>query len=310
MFKKTVNFVFYAVKKKEKRIDGVVTAMVTPFEENGMIDFKGLEKLSLYLIENGSDAVVVNGTTGENMTTTEKEKVEVVLTVRSILGSKVPIIVNIHGNSTREVIQRIKVYEELDVDAVMVVTPYYIKPTREGIIEHYRAIAESSSLRIFIYDNPNRTSSSVDSEMLVELSNEKNLVAVKDSSDGLALIQETLSTTDHFDFFCGVDSLTVPFLACGAVGSISVLSHLIGVHLNKLHSDFESMPTYRKKESNALIQKISSLLSSIPGTVAVKMILKELGIIQHSAVRLPLSSRNIDKEKYVRQFLDIIDRYK
>lgn len=219
----------------------ISTAMVTPFDNNGNIDFQKTEKLVEYLIHHGTDSIVVAGTTGESPTLTTEEKLALFKHVVSVVNKRVPVIAGTGTNNTRASIELTKKAEQTGVDAIMLVTPYYNKPNQEGIYQHFKAIAESTHLPVMLYNVPGRTSSSIAPETVIRLSEIDNIVAIKEASgdlDNMAKIIE--KTPDDFALYTGDDSLTLPTLSIGGDGVISVASHVVGDEMQEMIQAFLS----------------------------------------------------------------------
>ena len=218
----------------------LLTAMVTPFDQNGDIDFKATRILVNYLIENGTDGIVVAGTTGESPTLTTEEKVELFKFVAEVVNGRVPVIAGTGSNNTRASISLTKKAEEAGVDGIMLVVPYYNKPSQEGIYQHFKAIAESTSLPVMLYNIPGRSAVNMSVETIVRLSEINNIAAIKEASGNLdsmaAIIEQTPS---DFALYSGDDGLTLPVLAIGGAGVVSVASHIIGNEMQEMINSFK-----------------------------------------------------------------------
>lgn len=219
----------------------IATAMVTPFDNKGNIDFAKTTQLVNYLIENGTDSLVVAGTTGESPTLTTEEKLALFRHVVDVVDGRVPVIAGTGSNNTRVSIELTKKAEQIGVDAVMIVAPYYNKPNQEGIYQHYKAIAESTSLPVMVYNIPGRAVVNISVETIVRLSEIPNIVAVKDASGNLDAMTEIIAKTrDDFMLYSGDDGLTLPVLAIGGKGVVSVASHIIGNEMKEMIEAFMS----------------------------------------------------------------------
>jgi 4-hydroxy-tetrahydrodipicolinate synthase len=219
----------------------VLTAMVTPFDQHGEVDFNAARTLVNYLIDNGSDGLVVSGTTGESPTLTTEEKVELFkLTVETAAG-RVPVIAGTGSNNTRASISLTKLAEEAGVDGIMLVAPYYNKPSQEGMFQHFKAIAETTSLPVMLYNIPGRSVVNMSVETVVRLSEISNIVAIKEASGNLDAMAEIISlTSDDFTLYSGDDGLTLPVLAIGGAGVVSVASHIIGNEMQEMITQFKN----------------------------------------------------------------------
>ncbi|WP_337020200.1 4-hydroxy-tetrahydrodipicolinate synthase [Oceanobacillus massiliensis] len=266
----------------------VLTAMVTPFNEALEIDFEATGRLVDYLIANGSDGLVVAGTTGESPTLSHNEKLELFEFVVKVADGRIPIIAGTGSNNTRASIELTKEAEATGVDAIMLVSPYYNKPSQEGMYQHFRSIAESTELPVMLYNIPGRSVVNLEPETIVRLSEIKNIVSVKEASGDLNRTTEIISrTTDDFSVYSGEDSLTLPSLAIGGTGIISVASHIIGNEMQ------EMMEQYKKgKPDNAAaihhqLLPVMQALFAAPSPAPVKEALNRLGV-DVGGVRLPL----------------------
>ncbi|WAA10767.1 4-hydroxy-tetrahydrodipicolinate synthase [Fervidibacillus albus] len=266
----------------------IVTAMVTPFDNRGNIDFAKTTMLIEYLIENGSDALVVAGTTGESPTLTLEEKLALFKHTVAVANNRIPVIAGTGGNNTKASIELTKKAEEIGVDAVMIVAPYYNKPNQEGIYRHFESISESTNLPIMIYNIPGRTGVNIQSETIIRLSERSNIVAVKEASGDLNQMTEIIAQTpEHFRLYSGDDSLTLPVLSIGGHGIVSVASHVIGLEMKRM---IESYLEGDVKSAASLHQKLFPLMKGLfaaPNPVPVKTALQLKGI-NVGSVRLPL----------------------
>ncbi|WAA13553.1 4-hydroxy-tetrahydrodipicolinate synthase [Fervidibacillus halotolerans] len=266
----------------------IVTAMVTPFDNKGNIDFGKTTKLIEYLIENGSDALVVAGTTGESPTLTVEEKLALFKHVVNVVKNRVPVIAGTGGNNTKASIELTKRAEEIGVDAVMIVAPYYNKPNQEGLYQHFRSIAESTKLPIMIYNIPGRTGINIQSETIIRLSEIPNIVAVKEASGNLNQMTEIIAKTPKdFRLYSGDDSLTLPVLSIGGFGVVSVASHVIGLEMKRMIESFLQGDIQSASRLNQKLFPLMKGLFAAPNPVPVKTALQLKGI-NVGSVRLPL----------------------
>jgi 4-hydroxy-tetrahydrodipicolinate synthase len=266
----------------------IVTAMVTPFDHKGNIDFAKTTQLVNYLIENGTDSLVVAGTTGESPTLTTEEKVALFRHVVKVVDGRVPVIAGTGSNNTRASIELTKKAEEIGVDGVMIVAPYYNKPNQEGIYQHYKAIAESTTLPIMVYNIPGRAVVNISVETIVRLSEIPNIVAVKDASGNLDAMTEIIAKTrEDFLLYSGDDGLTLPVLAIGGSGVVSVASHVIGNEMKEMIAAFESGDHQTAAKLHQKLLPIMKGLFAAPSPVPVKTALQIKGL-DVGSVRLPL----------------------
>lgn len=266
----------------------IATAMVTPFDSKGNIDFAKTTQLVNYLIENGTDSLVVAGTTGESPTLTTEEKLALFRHVVEVVNGRVPVIAGTGSNNTRASIELTKKAEEIGVDAVMIVAPYYNKPNQEGIYQHYKAIAESTSLPVMVYNIPGRSVVNISVETIVRLSEIPNIVAVKDASGNLDAMTEIIAKTrDDFMLYSGDDGLTLPVLAIGGKGVVSVASHIIGNEMKEMIEAFMSGDNKKAATIHQQLLPIMKALFAAPSPVPVKTALQLKGL-DVGSVRLPL----------------------
>ena len=205
---------------------GTGTALVTPFLSNFKIDFKSLKSIIENVINNGVDYIVLLGTTGESVSLNKSEKIELIDFVKNQINSRIPLVIGIGGNNTKKVIDEINSIDLSKIDGILSVSPYYNKPSQEGIYQHYKAISESTSLPIIIYNVPSRTGSNINSYTTLKLSrNFKNIVGIKEASGNIEQIMEILKDKpEDFLVISGDDSLTLSITQLGGSGAISVIA--------------------------------------------------------------------------------------
>ncbi|ANB60845.1 4-hydroxy-tetrahydrodipicolinate synthase [Anoxybacteroides amylolyticum] len=270
----------------------IVTAMVTPFDNKGNIDFDKTTQLVNYLLENGTDSLVVAGTTGESPTLTTEEKVALFRHVVSVVNGRVPVIAGTGSNNTRASIDLTKKAEEAGVDAVMIVAPYYNKPNQEGIYQHFKAIAESTPLPVMVYNIPGRSVVNIAVETIVRLAEIPNIVALKDAGGNLDTMTEVIArTNDDFLLYSGDDGLTLPVLAIGGAGIVSVASHVIGNEMKEMIEAFEAGDHKTAVKLHQQLLPIMKGLFAAPSPAPVKTALQLKGL-DVGPVRLPLVPLN------------------
>ena len=266
----------------------ILTAMVTPFDNKGNVDFVKTTKLVNYLLENGSDALVVSGTTGESPTLTTEEKVALFQHVVKVVDKRVPVIAGTGSNNTYASIELTKKAEKAGVDGILLVAPYYNKPNQNGLYEHFKAIAAETALPIMLYNVPGRTVASISPETAVRLSEIPNIVSIKEASGDLSAVTEIIANTgEDFSVYTGDDSLTLPSLAIGCEGVVSVASHIIGNEMQEMIEAFYS-GDYRKAAT--IHQRLVPVMNGMflaPSPAPVKTALQYKGI-DVGSVRLPL----------------------
>ena len=278
----------------------VLTAMVTPFDQHGEVDFNAARTLVNYLIENGTDGLVVAGTTGESPTLTTEEKIALFKFVVEVSAGRVPVIAGTGSNNTRASISLTKLAEEAGVDGIMLVTPYYNKPSQEGMFQHFKAIAETTSLPVMLYNIPGRSVVNMSVETVVRLSEISNIVAIKEASGNLDAMAEMISQTpDDFTLYSGDDGLTLPVLAIGGAGVVSVASHIIGNEMQEMINQFKKGRVQEAAVSHQRLLPIMKALFAAPNPTPVKAALNMQGV-QVGGVRLPMVPLN-DEEMSVLQ---------
>ncbi len=274
--------------KAKMNFGRVVTAMVTPFDQNGQIDFNKAEHLINYLISNGTEGLVVAGTTGESPTLSKDEILSLLQFTVKVVNKRIPVIAGTGSNNTQASIELTKQAEMLGVDAVMLVTPYYNKPSQAGMYAHFEAIAKATTLPVMLYNIPGRSSVNLLPETIIELAKIKNIVAVKEASGDLdAMTRIIHETSEDFSLYSGDDSLTLPMLAIGGRGIISVSSHIIGNEMKEMITQYQ---TGNPKKAARLHQELLPIMKALfkaPNPVPVKSALAMLGM-DVGSVRLPL----------------------
>ena len=266
----------------------VSTAMVTPFDHKGHIDFPKTTQLINHLIDNGSDSLVVAGTTGESPTLSKEEKVALFQHVVKVVDKRIPVIAGTGSNNTYATIELTKKAEQLGVDAIMIVAPYYNKPSQEGLYQHFKAVAEATSLPVMVYNIPGRSSVNILPETVIRLAEIPNIAAVKEASGDLNAMTKIMAhTPDDFLLYSGDDGLTLPVLAIGGAGIVSVASHVIG---NEMQAMIDAFVSGRTADAAKLHQQLLPIMQGLftapsPGPVKTALQLKGLDV---GSVRLPL----------------------
>lgn len=266
----------------------IATAMITPFDENGAIDYEQVENVIEHLISNGTDTIVVCGTTGESPTLSTEEKLQLIeFTVKKV-NKRVPVVAGTGDNETSYSIEMTKKAEKLGADAVMLVAPYYNKPNQRGLYEHFAAVARETKLPVIVYNVPGRTGVNVAAETTIALSKIPNIQFVKEASGNLDQMTEILgNVSDDFLVYSGDDGLTLPLIAVGGRGVISVAAHVVG---NEMQAMIRAFEEGRHKDAaeihQALLPLIRELFAS-PNPVPVKYAMSKVGI-NVEKVRLPL----------------------
>ncbi len=282
---------------------GCGTAIVTPFNENG-VNFDEFKKLIEFQIANKADSIIVCGTTGESSTMTVEERKQVIKFAVDTVNNRIPVIAGTGSNCTASVIEFTKYVESIGVDAALIVTPYYNKTTQEGLISHYKAIASHVSLPIILYSVPSRTGVNITPDTCKKLSEIENIVAIKEASGNLSQIAEIANLCgDNLHIYSGNDDQITPILAIGGIGVISVLSNIAPEFTHNIVNDFQNGNI--KSAINAqikaipLVKALFSEVNPIPVKAALNMLGYNVGTL-----RLPLiEMTHFGKENLKRELL-------
>ena len=266
----------------------VLVALVTPMTSEGEVDWAATERHIDYVISNGADGVVVTGTTGETSTLTDAEKIQLVQVGKSVSAGRAKIITGGGSNETAHAMQLNKLSEKAGADGVMIVTPYYNKPTQAGVLTHFRMIADATDLPVILYDIPGRAGIAIAYETFLRAAKHPNIVAVKDAKGDFAQASRIMNETDLI-YFSGDDPNVLAHLAIGATGLIGVTANIAPKAYREMvdatnRNDFNHALTVH----NALEPLVRSAMTHVPGTVSSKYILHGLGLIDSPRVRLPL----------------------
>lgn len=285
----------------------VSTAMVTPFDAKGNIDFQKTSHLVEYLLKNGSDSLVISGTTGESPTLTFEEKAALFKHVVNVVDKRVPVIAGTGNYNTRDSIELTKKAEDIGVDAILLVAPYYNKPNQEGLYQHFKAIAESTSLPVMIYNIPGRSSVNIEPETIIRLSEVPNIKAVKEASGNLVQMTQIIANTpDDFVLYCGDDSLALPTLSIGGVGVVSVAAHIIGNEMQQMIQAFFSGNVTEAAKWHQKLLPIMKGLFAAPSPAPVKTALQLKGL-NVGSVRLPLVPLTEKERNKLAELLKTLD---
>ena len=270
------------------KLGRLLTAMVTPFDAEGKVDYQQAKKLARALLDSGSDGVVVSGTTGESPTLSIEEKLQLFSEVRSAIADRGTIIAGTGNYNTKESQELTKEAEKVGVDACLFVVPYYNRPTQQGLFEHFKAIAQATSLPCILYNVPSRTVTNLAADTVIKLSQIDNIVGVKEASGNLGQIAQIIQgTKDEFLVYSGNDSDTFPILALGGYGVISVASHLVGIQIKGM---IEGALSGKVDQAARIHRRLLPLIDSlfiIPNPMPVKYALNQVGF-PVGKPRLPL----------------------
>jgi 4-hydroxy-tetrahydrodipicolinate synthase len=275
------------------RFGEVITAMVTPFDQGGSVDLKGARALAAHLVDDGSEGLVVCGTTGESPTLTSQEKLGLFENVMEEVGDRAKVIAGTGTYDTAESIELTKEAAARGVDACLVVTPYYSKPPQNALLAHFRVIADASDVPLILYDIPGRTGRRIERPTLVALADHERIVAVKDAvGDALetAKLRAELDDAEHreFEIYSGDDPMLLPHLAAGVVGIVSVCSHLVGPRIKKIFDAWNRGEIAAARDEYAvLLPLMTTIMTTTTSPIPVKAALGMLGF-EVGEPRLPL----------------------
>ncbi|MEU9829969.1 4-hydroxy-tetrahydrodipicolinate synthase [Streptosporangium sp. NPDC048047] len=267
----------------------MLTAMVTPFAEDGSVDYEGVRRLAAYLVdEQRNDGLVVSGTTGESPTTSDEEKERLLRAVVETVGDRAVVVAGAGSNDTRHSVELARAAERAGAHGLLVVTPYYSKPPQEGLYRHFTAVADATGLPVMLYDIPGRAGVPIATETLLRLAAHERIVAVKDAKADLFAASQVMAGTDLV-FYSGDDALNLPWLSVGAAGCVSVVGHVVGADIAAM------MERYRAGDVSGalavhrrLLPVVSGIMTQAGGAIMAKAALALLGR-PAGAVRPPLA---------------------
>ncbi len=281
----------------------VVTAMVTPFDERGEVNYEAAAELAAYLVKNGSTGLVLSGTTGESPTLSMEEKLELFRVVVEAVGEKAYILAGTGSNSTRDAVKLTKAASETGVHGILSVTPYYNRPPQEGLFRHFREVAGATDLPVMIYNVPKRTGVNISPETTLRLAEIENIVSIKEAGQDLEQAAAICrNAPPGFTVYSGDDSLTLPMLSVGAVGVVSVASNIAGPAIARMIAAYQKN---RTEEAAALHRKLLPLFQGLFMTsspIPVKAALKMMGF-PVGEPRLPLVPLDAEQEARLQQLL-------
>ncbi|HOM62896.1 MAG TPA: 4-hydroxy-tetrahydrodipicolinate synthase [Dysgonamonadaceae bacterium] len=271
-------------------LEGMGVALVTPFRKDKAVDFEALDRLLDFHLENGTDYIVALGTTAETPTLSESEKSEIVSAVVRKIGGRIPIVMGVGGNNTAGVVQQLKTLNFDGVDAILSVTPYYNKPTQEGLFQHYRAISGASPRPVILYNVPGRTGVNLTAETTLRIAREcKNVVAIKEASGNLDQIRAIITgAPEGFKVISGDDATTIDIVESGGIGVISVFGNAYPKQMNDLvHDALKGKIDEARKRMKTHFDELFRLMFVDGNPAGVKCVLHEMGLIENE-LRLPL----------------------
>jgi 4-hydroxy-tetrahydrodipicolinate synthase len=280
----------------------LVTAMVTPFDVAGAVDLDKAQELANYLVEQqGNDAIVVNGTTGESPTTTDAEKAELVRAVKDAVGGRALVVAGAGNNDTIHTVQLADQAAKAGADGLLIVTPYFNKPPQAGVLAHFRTIADSTDLPMIVYDIPGRAGIAIETPTLIELAQHERIVAVKDAKGLLVESARVLAETD-LAYYAGDDAMTLPLLAIGGVGVVGTSTHFSGRGTKALIEAWERGDQAEALRLHRQLLPIYTGIFRTQGTILVKAGLRERGL-NVGPVRLPLVEATAHELSHLREDL-------
>jgi 4-hydroxy-tetrahydrodipicolinate synthase len=285
-------------------LSGSIVALVTPMRENGDIDWAALDGLIEWHIESGTDAIVPMGTTGESATLDTDEHLQVIKRTIEVVAKRIPVIAGTGSNSTAEAIHQTQEAQALGADACLLVTPYYNRPTQEGLFQHYKAISEATTVPIVLYNVPPRTGCDMQAETVARLANFSNIVGIKDAcgdATRVKAIKDALTgpAWDEFFILSGEDAQTLEMMSLGAVGTISVTANVLPALMAEFCSSYLAGDHARAQELDNRLQPVHDVLFVESSPTPTKWILSELGRMQ-GGIRLPLIPLSNQHHKNVR----------
>lgn len=269
----------------------LLTAMVTPFNADGSVNYEKAADLAEWLINNGSDGLVVAGSTGEAATMSAEEKLELFRVVVNRINKRVPIIAGTGSNNTADSVKMTKMAEAMGVDGALIVGPYYNKPTQEGFYQHFAAVAQSTGLPIIVYNVPGRTASNISPAIVARLAADfENIVAIKEAAGNVAQVAELYSVLpEEFTIYSGDDGLILPFMSVGVTGLISVLSNIGGGILQDVMQAYEDGRVREAAKLNARMVPLANAMFIETNPIPVKAAVTLVTGIDAGQPRLPLT---------------------
>ena len=271
----------------------MLTAMVTPMTDDGAVDYAGAQALAAHLVDAGNDGLVISGTTGEAPTTSDEEKRLLLRAVVEAVGDRAHVVAGVGTYHTEHTVELARQAEQAGAVGLLVVTPYYSKPPQSGLIAHFTAVADATGLPVMLYDIPGRTGTPIKTDTLVRLADHPRIVAVKDAKDDLGASSRVLASTDLV-YYCGTDMLNLPLLSIGAVGLVSVASHVVTPQLvAMLDAHAEGRPALARDIHLRLVPVYEGLFRT-QGVITAKAALRMLGL-PAGPVRRPLVDATEDE---------------
>ncbi len=281
----------------------LLTAMVTPYDDQLQVDYAKAAKLAEYLANNGTEGIVVSGTTGESPVLSDEEKLKLFAAVKGKLGKRIPVWAGTGSNDTKHSLELSKEAEKLGVDGVMLVCPYYNKPSQEGLYQHFKAIAGAVSLPVMLYNVPGRTSINLLPETVARLAEIENIVAIKEASGSMDQVSTLMTLLpEDMTVYSGDDSLTLPMMALGARGVVSIASHLVGNQILAMIEAFNQGEVKSAADLHKQLFPICKGLFITTNPVPLKEALNQLGQ-NVGGLRLPLAEASPTEKTFIQELL-------
>jgi 4-hydroxy-tetrahydrodipicolinate synthase len=266
----------------------VSTAMITPFRPDGSLDLDAAQKVANHLVDHGNDTLVISGTTGESPTTTDDEKIQLLRAVLAAVGDRAQVVAGVGSNNTAHSVESAKAAEAAGANGLLVVTPYYNKPPQAGIKAHFFAVADATGLPVIAYDIPGRTGVPILTDTLLALAEHPRIVAVKDAKGDIAGTTKVLANSD-LAYYCGADELNLALLSIGAVGIISVVSHVASEQYREMIAAVTAGDLATAQQiDRQLVPVVEAIMTRTQGAIMVKAALQLTGVIEHRTTRAPL----------------------
>ncbi|GAA2033009.1 4-hydroxy-tetrahydrodipicolinate synthase [Catenulispora yoronensis] len=279
----------------------MITAMVTPFRADGSLDADGARRLAAHLVDAGNDALVISGTTGESPTTSDAEQAELLAAVVDQVGDRARILAGVGTNNTAHTLELARQAEAAGAHGLLVVTPYYSRPTQEGLFRHFTAVADATALPVMLYDIPVRSGIPIEVDTLIRLAGHPNVVAVKDAKADLIAGATVIANTD-LAYYSGDDPLTLPWLAVGAVGVVSMSSHVATPRIRAMIAAYLGGDVAEATRLHQELLPVHAGVTRLPGVISLKAAMNMLGL-PGGPVRLPLVDATGEQEAELKTYL-------
>lgn len=287
---------------------GSGVALITPFNEKNEINFEKLRELLEFHVENNTDAIIINGTTGESATLSEEEKLEIIKFTVDVIDGRIPVIAGTGSNNTEHALKLSIEAEELGVDGLLIVTPYYNKGNENGIYNHYKTIAENVKIPIILYNVPSRTGVNLSIKLLKKLAQIENIIGIKEASGDMSYTAKIAREIDNFDIYSGNDDITIPILSIGGAGVISVTANIIPDEIHNMTEAFFNKDTDKAAAMQLAYNELTDALFIEVNPVPVKEAMNYLGF-EVGECRLPLGTMADENKKYLYEVLDKVFTY-